>query len=455
MWKKTVAFIFGPPVERQLPERIRQAISEQQVQAEILIGWVQLALVIFFVALYTIAPKTSAGTDFMPVPVALAFYFLFSVLRLFLAYQRILPRWFLLGSVVIDIGLLMVLMWSFHLQYQQPAPFYLKAPTLLYVFIFVSLRTLRFEPTYVIASGIAAAVGWMALVWYAVDTTGPEPVITRDYVLYMTSNRVLVGAEVDKIITILVVTIVLSVAQIRARRLLMRAVTDATVAEDLSRFVAPEIADQITHGDHAIKPGDGMVKTATVMFCDIERFTGISEKLAPDQLMQTLNEYFEVISGVIDHHGGVISMFQGDAMLITFNTVKPDPDHAANGLRAALGIQRVVKDLRFGPGVALPTRCGLNTGELIAGAIGTRERLISTVYGDEVNIAARLEQLNKEYGTYVLATEQTIAAAGDAFACRAIGTIAVRGRSAPVSVYALETEEPDAGETGGQAFISR
>ncbi len=338
----------------------------------------------------------------------------------------------------------MVLIWSFHLQYQQPASFYLKAPTLLYVFIFVSLRTLRFEPTYVIAAGTAAALGWIALVWYAVDTMGPEPLVTRDYVLYMTSNQVLIGAEVDKVITILVVTIVLCVAQIRARRLLMRAVTDATVAEDLSRFVAPEIADQITHADHAIKPGDGVVTIATVMFCDIERFTSISEQLGPDQLMQTLNEYFEVVSQVIDNYGGVISMFQGDAMLITFNTVKPDPDHAANALHAAVGIQRVVEELRFGPGVALPTRCGINTGELIAGAIGTNDRLISTVYGDEVNIAARLEQLNKEYGTYVLATEQTVAAAGDSFISRPIGTIAVRGRTSPVSVYAVETKQPDA-----------
>jgi adenylate cyclase len=267
---------------------------------------------------------------------------------------------------------------------------------------------------------------------------GPEPVITRDYVLYMTSNRVLVGAEVDKIIAILVVTIVLAVAQVRARRLLMRAVTDATLAQDLSRFVAPEIAEQITHAEQAIKPGDGMVKTATVMFCDIERFTGISEGLAPDELMRTLNEYFDVVSQVIDRQGGVISMFQGDAMLITFNTVKPDPGHAANALRAAGGIQRVVKHMRFGPGVALPTRCGINTGELIAGAIGTKDRLISTVYGDEVNIAARLEQLNKDYGTYVLATEQTIAAAGGAFASRPIGSIAVRGRASPVSVHAVD-----------------
>ena len=169
MWKTITEFVFGPPINHRLPERVRAAIALQQDQAEILIGWVQLLLVVFFFALYTIAPKTSEGTVFTPVPYALAAYFSFTVVRLLLAYRSILPGWFLLGSVIIDMGLLMVLIWSFHHQYEQPAPFYLKAPTLLYVFIFVSLRTLRFEPTYVIAAGIAASVGWMALVWYAID----------------------------------------------------------------------------------------------------------------------------------------------------------------------------------------------------------------------------------------------------------------------------------------------
>lgn len=441
MWKKSLAFIFGVPVQRQLPERVRRAIADQQFQAEILIGWVQLVLVVFFLALYTIAPKTSEGTAFTPVPYALALYFLFTVMRLFLAYRRILPRWFLMGSIIVDIGLLMLLMWSFHLQYMQPAPFYLKAPTLLYVFIFISLRTLRYESVYVIAAGTAAAVGWLVLVWYAIDNMTPKSGVTRDYVLYLTSNRILVGAEVDKIISILLVTLVLTVAQVRARRLLMRSVADATVAHDLSRFVSPEIADQITTADRAIQPGDGEVKTATIMFCDIEGFTGISERMAPAELIHTLNEYFEVFSHIIDGYRGVITQFQGDAMLISFNTAKPDPDHAANAVRTAIGIQRIISRMRFGPGIVMRTRCGINTGELISGAVGTRDRLLFTVFGDEVNIAARLEQLNKEYGTYILATEQTIAAAGGAFASRPIGTVTVRGRTTPVNVFTVEVPE--------------
>jgi adenylate cyclase len=179
------------------------------------------------------------------------------------------------------------------------------------------------------------------------------------------------------------------------------------------------------------------------MFCDIEGFTGISEKMAPAELIHTLNEYFEVFSHIIDRHRGVITQFQGDAMLISFNTARPDPDHAANAVRTAIDIQQIVSQMRFGPGIVMRTRCGINTGELISGAVGTRDRLLFTVFGDEVNIAARLEQLNKKYGTYILVTEQTVVAAGGDFTSRPIGNVTVRGRTTPVNVYTIEV--PDSG----------
>ena len=89
------------------------------------------------------------------------------LVRLALAYRRIIATWFLAGSVIVDIGLLLLLIWSFHIQYAQPAAFYLKAPTLLYVFLFIALRTLRFDPTYVVIAGVSAAAGWavLVLVW--------------------------------------------------------------------------------------------------------------------------------------------------------------------------------------------------------------------------------------------------------------------------------------------------
>ncbi|TVR95939.1 MAG: adenylate/guanylate cyclase domain-containing protein [Rhodospirillales bacterium] len=438
MWRHLSLVLFGRPVEGQLPARVRRDITEQQVQAEVLIGYIQLALVLFFIVLYAAAPKTSEGTPFSPVPYVLGLYFVFTVIRLVLAHYRILPRWFLLLSVVGDIGLLMVLIWSFHLQYQQPAPFYLKAPTLLYVFIFIALRTLRFEPIFVITAGLTAAVGWVGMLIYAIqDMPGGMEVVTRDYVLYMTSNRVLIGAEVDKIISIGLVSAVLAVALVRARRLLERSVAAATVARDLSRFVSPEIAAEITTADRPIQPGDAHVKEASMLFCDIEGFSGIAERLSADALMAMLNDYFAAVSAVIDRHGGVITQFQGDAMLITFNTVRADPDHAANAVRTAVGIQEALEGRRFGPDRALRTRCGINTGTMVIGAVGTAERMLFTVHGDEVNIAARLEQMNKQFGTYVLVSERTARTGGGEFTFQPLGEVATRGRSARVAVYTV------------------
>lgn len=429
--------LLGRPGGRQLPARIRAAIAEQERQAEILIGWLQLGLVAFVLALYTLSPKTSLGTPFRPVPYVLGAFLLVGIVRVMLSHRRLMPGWFLIVGVMIDMALLMGLIWSFHIQYMQPAPFYLKAPTLLYTFILIALRALRFDPIYVVAAGLSAATGWTVLVGYALMSAEPPPV-TRDYVAYMTRNLVLIGAEVDKIIVILLVTCVLAVALVRARRMLRQAVADATVARDLTRFVAPEVADRVATSDAAIRPGDGEVKTASVLFCDIEGFSTISERLAPDVLMATLNAYFAKVAEVIEQNGGVINQFLGDAMMITFNTARPLADHAAAAVKTALAIQDLVAAERFGPDLQLNTRCGINTGKLVSGAVGTDVRLIFTVYGDEVNIAARLEQLNKTYGTYVLATEQTVTAAGMQARGRPIGEVTVRGRQAPVHVFALD-----------------
>jgi adenylate cyclase len=436
MWARLIAFLLGDGPRGSPPERVRWLIAEQQVKSEILIGWVQFALVLFFLVLYTVSPKTSAGTPFKPVPWVLGAFLAFTLLRLVFAHRRWLNTPLLVLGVCIDMALLMGLLWSFHLQYQQPAPFYLKAPTLLYVFIFIGLRALRFEPLYVITAGLAAATGWLALAAYAAMSS--EGAVTRDYVRYMTSNTILIGAEIDKVISILAVTAVLALGLARSRRILYRAVLDSVLAKDLSRFVAPEVADRISSADRALQPGDGEVRTASVLFTDIEGFSTISEKVTPERLVLLLNEYFEAASAAIERHGGVITQFQGDAMLVAFNTVRDDPEHAANAVRTAMALQDATRERLYGGDTRMRTRCGINTGAIVTGAVGARDRLLYTVHGDEVNVAARLEQLNKKYGTYVLATERTVQEAGDGFRFERVDEVAVRGRSAATVVYTLK-----------------
>ena len=217
--------LFAGAQSEDLPERVRTAIREQQDRSEVLSGWFQLAVVVTFGSLYLAAPKTfSDDSAFAPVPWALSIYLALTVIRLVWARHGRLPAWSLAFSVIFDMGLLMVLIWSFHLQYQQPASFYLKAPTLLYVFIFIALRALRFEARFVLLAGLVAALGWGLLIVYVVLDDPVDMMITRDYVEYMTSNSILLGAEFDKIISILVVTVIIAVALQRAKGLLVRAV---------------------------------------------------------------------------------------------------------------------------------------------------------------------------------------------------------------------------------------
>ena len=370
------------------PARVQAAISAQQDASERLIGWFQLAVVVIFGLLHAASPKTlAADADFAPVPWALGIYFVFTIIRL------------LLG-----------LIWSFHLQYQQPPSFYLKSPTLLYVFIFIALRALRFEARYVVAAGLVAAAGWTGLASYAIYTTGTE-MVTRDYVYYMTNNAVLVGAEFDKIISILLVTAIIAVAINRAWNLLNRSVTEGQAAQDLSRFFSPEIADQITASEEAVSAGSGQTREAAILFCDIRGFTSFSNTHQPNEVIAMLADYQHQIVPILQKHGGTIDKFMGDGIMVTFGAALPTETFAADALRAVdelmLGADlwnagRVAAgepELRVGAAVA--------SGRLIFGAVGDASRLEYTVIGDAVHLAAKLEKATKDQKVRAHTTRET------------------------------------------------
>ena len=425
---------------------MRKSIQDQQERSEILISVIQLIILFIFGLLYAIAPKTfSQDADFAPVPWVLSLYLAFSLLRLGLAINRKLPDWMLYLSSIVDIALLLGLIWSFHLQYQQPPSFYLKAPTLLYLFIFIAIRALHFDPRFVISTGISAAVGWVLMVVYVVFQDPADNMITRDYVEYMTSNSILIGAEFDKIVSILMVTGVLALALQRARNLLIESVIEGSAARDLSRFVPEEVAQKVTQSEEGATTGRGEVSDCSILFTDIEGFTAISENLQPEQLIEALNRYFSLIAGPISEYGGVISQFQGDAVLATFNVPRADSDHAANAVRAALAIQSVLQGVEFGDGVAFNTRVGINTGSVVGGLVGSGDRVGYTVHGDNVNLTARLEQLNKDYGTRIIVAQSTVDEIPEgSFNFRELGEVSVRGLLRPVTIYTITGDRSEA-----------
>ncbi|UUX47963.1 adenylate/guanylate cyclase domain-containing protein [Nisaea acidiphila] len=403
----------------RLPGRVEAAIREQEAQNEVLIGWVQLTVVSIWAILYGLSPKTFAETArFEPIPWVLSAYFGFTVLRLVLSYRRLLPPWFLALSVIGDIALLMITIWSFHLQYEQPASFYLKAPTVLYVFIFIALRSFRLEVGYVLLAGIGAALGWLALVAYAMIVDPSDPMVTRDYVHYLTSNSVLIGAEFDKVLSILMVTAILAVAIHRGRRLLVRAVAEGMAARELSRFFAPEVARKITGAEAELAAGSGDHRDATILYIDIRGFTALSARLEPQQILRILADYQALVGPVLRRHRGSIDKFLGDGVLATFGAAVPDADHAANALRAMRDMLKATRDWTPDSALLAPGELRIcmaaASGQVVFGAVGDAERLEYTVIGDAVNRAAKLEKHTKRLGVRAVCDHATRALAGTA-----------------------------------------
>lgn len=205
------------------------------------------------------------------------------------------------------------------------------------------------------------------------------------------------------------------------------------IREIFGKYVPASIAEAIVEGKGTLKP----TKTvATILFSDIESFTSISENMPPEQVVQMLNEYFPAVIEPIERYGGVVNQFQGDAMLITFNVPLADPMHADKAVKAAREIQESTKGKTFA-GVALRTRIGINTGAVIAGNVGSGKRINYTVHGDAVNVAARLEQLNKQHGTLVLVSGTTAELLQESYPLEPIADVPVRGRTQSMQIFEL------------------
>ncbi len=208
------------------------------------------------------------------------------------------------------------------------------------------------------------------------------------------------------------------------------------IRETFGRYVDESVASTILERQGDAK---GEIRDATILFTDIAGFTTIAEYLAPHELVAALNEYLETVLAPIRAHGGVVNTFIGDGLFASFNMPLLCADHACAAVRAAIDIQRAVGSRTFGDqGVALATRIGVSTGPVIGGSIGAGQRMSFTLLGDTVNLAARLEELNKQHGTRILVSQSTRDACGELFAFDSLGSVPVRGRSERIAIFSVD-----------------
>jgi adenylate cyclase len=211
------------------------------------------------------------------------------------------------------------------------------------------------------------------------------------------------------------------------------------------------LADQVVPGQRdLVEPGmlklGGTKKRMTAMFTDIRGFSTISEKLTPEDLVRLLNRYLTGMSDAILDLKGTIDKYEGDAIIGFFGAPIDLPDHAVRACTAALKMKRIEAELnqqfladKIAPAPLL-TRLGINTGDMVVGNMGTDRKMDYTIIGDAVNLAARLEGVNKQYGTWICVSEETMRAAGNGFVYRKLDKIRVVGKMEPIQIFELVDE---------------
>jgi adenylate cyclase len=198
-----------------------------------------------------------------------------------------------------------------------------------------------------------------------------------------------------------------------------------------SRYVPTDLVRTLlAHGDEAELGGE--LRCLTMHFSDVENFTTISEGMQPTELVKAMGRYFELMTGAITRHGGTVDKFMGDGIMAFFNAPEELPGHERQACLAALEAQRLLTQMAENTPPGQPifrARIGLGVGEVLVGNIGTPERFAYTLLGDEVNLASRLEGLNKLYGTWIIASQDLMERTGDEFEWRRLDRVAVKGRN--------------------------
>lgn len=211
-----------------------------------------------------------------------------------------------------------------------------------------------------------------------------------------------------------------------------------------------------------IASGQSMARTATrqdvtVLFTDIRDFTTISEEHSPEEIVDMLTAYFELMNETVEAHNGAIIQYLGDSIFGMWNAPTANINHVRDGCRCALDLKRRIdafnENNRLAGKPELVTRFGLHTGIAVVGSVGAQSRRQYTAMGDTVNVASRLEGINKQFGTTIIASGSIRAIAGDTFGFRSLGSVHAKGRKEPIDIYELLEKTENDASGGGSPVI--
>jgi adenylate cyclase len=218
------------------------------------------------------------------------------------------------------------------------------------------------------------------------------------------------------------------------------------IRSTMARYMDPALADRLVRGGEDILGGTSAV--ATLLFSDIRGFTTLTEQLGPQATVSMLNEYFTLMVDCIQHEGGMLDKFIGDAIMAAFGLPQPEPDDADRAVRTAIAMIRSLDDwnsIRVSDGKPpIGMGIGVNTDNVVAGNIGSPKRMDFTMIGDGVNLAARLESACKQYSAQILISDFTHRQLNGVYRTREVDRVIVKGKTEPVAIHEVLDHHTDA-----------
>lgn len=408
-------------------------------------------IALFLIGLWLVLSRgPDRALDFI---LAVSVFALLGVVHYMVIGSKIDRRWVKYAFISIDILLLSIAVAIAPPTPQAPLPqiFMFKFGIFPLYFIILGISAFSFSPGLVLWSGFLGAGGWMgAFTWVVSKMEAPlewadmPANLTKEQFLGYFSSPDFAGTNnrIQEAIVYILVATLIAIVMHRARQTVRRQLEAErdmnTVSQMFGRFVPKAVADSMIKDKGALDPVE---RQATVLFADLAGFTNLTEAKGPRAIVDILNAYFGTATEIIGKHNGVVTQFQGDAILAIFNVPFEDEKHAQHALNAAKELLDAVRTETFS-GERLAIRIGIDSGPLIAGNVGGGGRQNYTVHGDAVNLAARLENLNKEHGTSLLVSQSTAELLTDSN-LRKIGETEIRGLTKPIDLYALIQELED------------
>ena len=308
-----------------------------------------------------------------------------------------------------------------------------------FLWLILGYNSLALQPVYILIVLIGSSLGYLGHFAYLVFSGSAT--FTTDYIAHNLGGGVDILFVFQPLIAYIATGVGFVIFSIIMKKTIYAAVKNETVSNQLSRFFSPKVRDEIMSLNEQIVSEKGKLQNVAVMFSDIRDFTKYCEEKSPEEIVTFLKEYQSIMVDIIFKHNGTLDKFVGDGIMATFGTPSTSEDDASNAVRAAMemssslrrfNIDRTksgLEEIRIG--------IGIHYGQVVAGSIGSGNRLEYTVIGDTVNIASRLETATKELKRQIVFSQEVKNQIAADIETTLLGSIEIRGHGKPMQVFSV------------------